>query len=219
MPFECYGWCRAFIDDERADEHFSCLQTCRCGAGAGLTCPGPFRRVGRQPMRSNEDPRERAVVWQRNDDAQAGCTRMCIEVAWPQPLWICTDLVAVRDTSNSRKKSACWCSERRMWCGSFVRRATAIDESSPGGGWMPVAGCEPRSCRRGRQRRWFAMGGEAMAFICAQSVSDSEAAGVPIALAGSGVVVMEGGGSARCAGDAGDRVAGVQEDLESSERR
>ncbi|TWT44382.1 hypothetical protein RAS1_07960 [Phycisphaerae bacterium RAS1] len=91
-----YGWCRMHNDDERADGQFPCLQTCRRGAGAGKSCPGPFRRVGRLPMRSNEDPRERAVVWQRNDDAQAGCTRMCVEVAWPQPLWIRTDLFVVQ---------------------------------------------------------------------------------------------------------------------------
>lgn len=219
MPFECYGWCRACIDDERADEHFPCLQTCRCGAGAGLTCPGPFRRVGRQPMRSNEDPRERAVVWQRNDDAQARCIRRCIEVAWPQPLWICTDLVALRDTSNSRKKSACWCSESRMWCGRFVRRATAIDESS-------------RRVRTeaGRRRRTEELSASPTATIgCDGRRSDGirlradgerfRNSGALRALAASGVVVMEGGGSARCAGSAGDRVAGVQEDLESSERR
>jgi hypothetical protein len=89
-------------DDERADEHFPSLQTCRCGAGAGLTCPGPFRRVGRQPMRSNEDRRKTAVVWQRNDDAQARCIRRCIEVAWPQPLWIRTDFFVAKRMRNSR---------------------------------------------------------------------------------------------------------------------
>lgn len=117
-------------DDERADEHFPCLQTCRCGAGAGKSCPGPFRRVGRQPMRSNEDPRERAVVWQRSDDAQAGCTRMCIEVAWPQPLWIRTELVGARGASSSQRNSACWCSNGQRRDRVLVLGATAIDESS-----------------------------------------------------------------------------------------
>ena len=42
-----YGWCRVQNDDERADEHFPCLQTCRCGAGAGESCPGP-RSIGRK---------------------------------------------------------------------------------------------------------------------------------------------------------------------------
>ncbi|MCG3131514.1 MAG: hypothetical protein FLDDKLPJ_02310 [Phycisphaerae bacterium] len=54
-------------------------------------------------MRSNEDPRERAVVWQRNDDAQAGCIRECIEVAWPQPLDAGL-MQSLRDTSGIRKR-------------------------------------------------------------------------------------------------------------------
>jgi hypothetical protein len=171
-------------------------------------------------MRSNEDPRERAVVWQRSDDAQAGCTRMCVEVARPQPLWISTDLVAVRDTSNSRRNSACWCSESRMWCGSFVRGATAIDESSRMG--HMDAGRRRRTEKLSARPtatmglRWTAKRRHSTA---RHAVSDSEAAGVPNALAGSGVVVMEGGGLARCAGSAGNRVAGVQENLGSSERR
>ena len=37
-------------------------------------------------MRSHEDPRERAVVWQRNDDPQSGCTRRWIVCFYPQPL-------------------------------------------------------------------------------------------------------------------------------------
>lgn len=124
------GGAGCMSDDERANEHYPCLQTCRCSAGAGKSCPGPVRRVGRQPMRSNEDPRERAVVWQRNDDAQAGCTRMCVEVAWPQPLWIRTDSLVVKGKSNSRTNSASWCSESGNRCGGFVYCATAIDESS-----------------------------------------------------------------------------------------
>jgi hypothetical protein len=46
---------------------------------------GGVERITNLP---EEDRRKTAVVWQRNDDAQSGCTRGCIEVAWPQPLCI-----------------------------------------------------------------------------------------------------------------------------------
>ena len=39
MPFECYGWCRAQIEDERADEHFpTCSWRCRGLTGTGKAC-------------------------------------------------------------------------------------------------------------------------------------------------------------------------------------
>lgn len=106
------------------------MQTCRYGAGAGKSCPGPFRRVGRQPMRSNEDRRKTAVVWQRNDDAQARCIRRCIEVGQPQPPYFQADGVAVRGALISQANSARWRSKRMDRRRGCVWGATAIDESS-----------------------------------------------------------------------------------------
>jgi hypothetical protein len=116
------GWCRARNRRRKGRRAISHVYR-RVGAAPGQEslALARYRWVGRQPMRSNEDPRERAVVWQRNDDAQARCTRGWIEVAWPQPLWSRTDLVAVQGTSNSQTNSACWCGESMNRCGGFVR--------------------------------------------------------------------------------------------------
>ena len=76
-------------------------------------------------------------------------------------------------------------------------------------GTPATASSEASRVRDGGERRYSA---------CAGVVADSENA-VCEGQALSGRVFMKGGGFARRVGDAGDRVAGVQEDLGSSERR
>lgn len=138
-------------------------------------------------MRLNEDPRKRAVVWQRNDDAQARCIRGCIEVAWPQPPWFRADVAAVRRASNSRANSVRWRRKRMNRRRGCVLCATAIDESSCMG-WKD-AGCMMRADKR---KGTPAMAGKRRQVGCSVA-ADSEGA-VRSAWDGSRPGFRKGGG-------------------------
>jgi hypothetical protein len=60
MPFECYGWCRAQIEDERADEHFPTFR--------GV----PALRRGRKDMPWQTPASERQLRGQNRPYREAG---------------------------------------------------------------------------------------------------------------------------------------------------